>query len=280
MKQLRALPVSVLLLALLLGGCTLEQKLARQYVKLPRPAPMLVLRPAAVLKYNLKEYQVPDIESLDPLEKDELLIQNSAFLKHIDDSLLTGLFCRKFKETLEYSGWTVLPEQVLDSLMLAGGEAVIVNLAQFTLEEYIHPFTAEEQVYDEIIVIDGIDLNALNFNLWIELSRMNGEQKNQLLFNSDYLLDDINGTLKQNLISGQYGFDYTIDTMELRDIYAFAQRFGEKTAEKLFDHLLNEYIWDNLTDDYPHAVYYYHYDRVRRLVYAIDPGEALLPVKP
>jgi hypothetical protein len=188
-------------------------------------------------------------------------------------------FSKRFEGAMEETGWTVLYEDSLDSLMATGSVATIVNMAQFTLEEFIHPFRAEEEVYGEIIVIDGIDLNALNFNVWLEISHLNGERKNELLFYSDYLHDDINGTLKQNLVTGQYGFDYTLDTMDNADIYTFTGIFAEKTAEKLFDHLMNKYILENLPDDYPFELYYHHYDRKKRLVYPIDPEEAIIQVK-
>jgi hypothetical protein len=148
-----------------------------------------------------------------------------------------------------------------------------------SLSRYIHPYSSDEEVYDEIITIDGIDLNAINYNLWLELSHMNTEKKNRILFASDYLLDKINGTLKQNLISGKYSFDYTIDTITMPEIYQFAGRFGKRTAVYLFDYLMNDYIGEKLPEDYPFDRYYYHYDRHGNSYYPIGEEDRFIELE-
>jgi hypothetical protein len=191
-------------------------------------------------------------------------------VKDIADSVMIKEFVSGFKKYFELFGAVVLPESAIDTLMENGGSPYILNIAQFSLEEYLHPYSSEQMIYDEVMVIDGFDVNAINYNVWIELSRLNSEKNNKVLFNSDFLTDDVNGVMKQNLLTGKVTFDYTIDTINSAREYEFARKFGENTASYVFDYLMNNYILENLPDNYPYVPYYYHYDPERKILYAVD----------
>jgi hypothetical protein len=266
----------IALIILLLNGCSVEEKLAKSFVNDSKPAEFLLLRPSLVFKYNQKEFEIPGIDTMDSFTKDSLLLGKSLFLKAVTDSMLIDQFTAGFRKSLESYGASVVPENSLDTLMEKEGTPYVVNIAQFSLEEYIHPYSSEEVVYDEVIVLDGIDLNAINYNVWLELGRMNTEKKNKVLFLSDYLLDTMNGTLKQNLISGKMSFDYTIDTITMPQVYKFARQFGNKSAQYLFDYLMNNYIGDNLPEGHPYTRYYYHYDPLRKIYYPVDIDERII----
>jgi hypothetical protein len=269
----------IALLLFLLTGCSVEQKLARSFVESYKPVEYLLMRPSIIFKYNLKEFEIPGSDTMEGFRKDSVLFENSLFMKAISDSLLIDQFTYGFGKALESYGAKVIPESSIDTLMEKEGTPYVVNIAQFSLEEYIHPFSSEEMVYDEVIVIDGIDLNAINFNVWLELGRMNTEKKNKVLFASDYLLDSMNGTLKQNLISRKMSFDYTIDTITMPQIYEFARRFGEKSAQYLFDYLMNTYIGDNLPEYYPYERYFYHYDAQRNQMYPVGDEDRFIELE-
>ncbi len=272
-------PALLLLTVLLLTSCTMEQKLARSFVKMDKPLPFVVMQPRYVFKNNLKTFEIPGYDSLPVILRDSLLFENSLFLKFIQDSLLIRKFSESFENALRKRGLTVYDEVYLDTLLAGSDTAAIINIAQFVLEEYVHPYVSEEEVYDEVIVIDGIDLNAINFNVWFELTMMNGGSRLFLLFQSDYLYDAINGTLKQNLLTGEYSFDFTIDTISQGQWYAFAEQFGEKAGSQIYDFVMNVFIRDNLPEEYPYEVLYYHYDLDRRLVYPVMEEERIMLMK-
>lgn len=262
-----------------LSACTVEQRLARTFVGLESPGVFYLLKPSYVFKYNLKEYEIPGIDTLSDYSRDSLLLSNSLFLKDLSDSSVIEAFITGLEETLKSYGAGVLHETAVDTLLINGGNTYIINIAQFSLEEYIHPYRSEELVYDEIIVIDGIDLNAINYNIWLELGILNSEEANRVLFFSDYLLDDLNGTFKQNLITGKMSFDYTIDTLTREQIYRYARLFGETASRYLYDYLMNAYIDDNLPLDYPFERIYYHYDPERGLLYPAGEEDRLLQLE-
>lgn len=269
----------LILLIAVLSGCTADQKLARQFVKLEKSSPLLIMPPSLVYKINLKTYEIPDADSLDPQIRDSILLENSLLVKFVDDSLMISAFKKGLKNMLGRYRYNVLDERSLDSLMAGGHSATIIHLVQFMLEEFVHPFSSEEVVYDEILVIDGIDLNAINYNAWIEVSSLNGEDLFPVLFTSDYHLDTLNGILKQNLFSGKFSFDYTIDTLQIRDLYAYAEQFGQRTGALLFDYLMNRYVLGKLPENYLYEPYYLHYDINRRLIYPVEPEERIIELK-
>jgi hypothetical protein len=263
----------------LLTGCSVEQKLARSFIDTAKPKEYLLLRPAIILKYNLKTFEIPGADTIEGYRKDSALLANSLFLKDINDSLFIDSFTSGLVEKLESYGASVVLENSIDTLMEHEGYPYVINIAQFSLEEYIHPYSRDEEVYDEVITIDGIDLNAINYNLWLELSHMNTEKKNKILFASDYLLDNLHGTLKQNLLSGKYSFDYTIDTIIMPEIYEFANRFGKKAAVYLVDYLMNDYIGEKLPENYPFDRYYYHYDPRGKSYYPIGEEDRFIELE-
>ena len=266
-------------LSVLMTGCSLEKKIARTFVQADPPAQFLLLKPDFIFKNNLKTFEIPGIDTLDEYKRDSLLLENSLVLKDITDSVLIREFNNAFVKRLELYGSVVVPQDAVDTLMQNGGEPYVLNIAQFSLEEFLHPYSNEEIVYDEILVIDGFDVNAISFNIWIEVGRMNTEKKNKVLFTSDYLTDDIHGILRQNLFTGKIMFDYTIDTITSTMTYEFARNFGKMTAEYIFDYLMNMYVLEMLPENYPYDPYYYHYDPERKLFFTIDEDQRIIELE-
>jgi len=267
------------LLSIFLSGCSIEQKLASAFIETGISDEFIVLAPDYLLKYNIKTYEIPEVDSLDETVKDSILLEKSLFLKDVRDAEVLDAYITNFIKTLKTYGIKVYPENHLDTFLAAGRKAVILNIAQFSLEEYVHPYSTEEWVDDELIVIDDIDLNALNFNVWLEISHLNSEGDQKVLFGSDYIFDNLNGTLKQYLFTGEMRFDYTIDTITSERIYKSAADFGKTTGGYLYDYFLNNYIGENLPEDYPYDRYYYHYDPARGRAYPIEPEKSLVEVK-
>jgi hypothetical protein len=262
--------------AILLNGCTMEQKLAKSFVKTKPIGQFLLLEPEYLFKSNLKTFELEGYDSIGDYLRDSLLMEKSLFLKEISDTMVIKQFVKGFRKTLELYGAEVIPVSEIDTMLINGGHPYILNIAQFSLEEFLHPYSNEQMVYDEVLVIDGFDVNAINYNVWIEIGRMNTEKKNKVLFNSDYLIDDVNGMFRQNLFTGKVIFDYTIDTITIARIDKFAGQFGTLTATLIFDYLMNTYIIENLPDDYPYEPNYYHYDPERKILYSVGEEDRII----
>ena len=276
-KLIRTFNRLVLSLVLLsFASCTLEQKLAQTFVDNGIKEDFLLMEPGYVFKYNLKTYEIPGLDTMNEYLKDSVLVSRSLFLKDVSDSLFLFSFTSGFQNQMKAYGISIYPENYLDTFMASGRKALVINLAQFSLEEYVHPYSSDEAVDEEIVTIDDIDLNALNYNIWLELSLMNAEGSRKVFFASDFLMDNLEGVLMQYLFSGDMRYDYTIDTISMSQVYGFASKFGKEVAGYLYDYFLNTYIGNELPPGYQFERYYYHYDPEKRRIYPVDPAESLM----
>jgi hypothetical protein len=256
-----------------LTSCQLEKKTVRAFIDSPRAEPLLLLLPDYIFPVNLKEYDIPGKDSLDEAAIDSLMIDYSLFLKDINDSVVLARFSNAFIRGLQGFGYKVYPESKLDSVLHGNQRTYVVNLAQMTVEEYIHPYSESYYVGDELVTLKDIDLNALNLNVWIELGAMNGDKKIKVLFASDYLFDRLSGNFRQNFFASQLTFEYAIDTLTVKQFYSMAEYFGGKCSGFLFDFFMNEYLKENLPPDYPYDPQYYHYDHERQMILISESPE-------
>jgi hypothetical protein len=276
----KAIPVFLCIGLLAFASCTIEQKLARTFIDTHKDLSFLIMKPSFVFKTNLKSYEIENSDSLSNEARDSILLAKSLFLQYVSDSTYISDYTESFSKELRDAGFRVYPEEYLDTFLTKGGQNVfIVNIAQLSLEEYVHPFSSDEQVGDEVVTVKDIDLNALNFNSWIELSPVNGEEKkNVVLFASDFMFDDVNGFFRQYVFSDKMTFEYTIDTIRMSDIYEAARGIGDKYADYLYDYILNRYISQNLPQGNENPIYY-HYDRKRKTLTPAEEPDRFIEMK-
>jgi hypothetical protein len=55
-------------------------------------------------------------------------------------------------------------------------------------------------------------------------------------------------------------FEYTIDTLSSSEITNFVEMLGSNYADGLYDYFLNEYIRENLPENYSQNVRYVHWN--------------------
>ena len=265
------IPVILLAILLSLSSCNLEKKIARSFVEEPKIHPVLLLLPDFVFKTNLKVYEIDSTYLPGDYRRDSMLMAKSLFLKDLSDSTLLRNFSTKFVSVMEELGFDVLPENRMDSLLQLKAKGLLVNFAQISVEEYVHPYSDSYDLGDEVVTLNDIDLNALNLNIWLELGVMNGEQKNKVLFASDYFTDRLSGSFRQSFFSRDLTFEFSIDTLTVGQFYQFSTLVGEKCAVLLYDYLMNKVILGGLPEDYRYDPQYYHYDLRSDAIYPIGP---------
>ncbi len=278
MKRL-LLFISALSLILTVISCSPERKLAKSFVEQDHDLSFLIMSPEYLYKVNLKKYELDSTDTTQESVKDSVLLAKSLFLKYISDTTFLNRYTGSLQSQLEKYGLKVYPEARFDSLLQARSNAFIVNIAQFSIEEYVHPYTSDQVIGNEVMTIKDIDLNALNFNTWVELSRMNSDTGRVVLFSSDQLFDGINGYFKQYLFNPEVSFEYSIDTITLDQIYQKAAALGRKDGAYLFDYMMNKYLKSNLPANYPYEPLYFHYDPESRSLRPIDPENSFIQMK-
>jgi hypothetical protein len=257
-----------------------EKKLGKAFRENWIDSTALVLAPEFIFKDNLKTYEFPRLDSLEEWEQDSLLLAGSLFLKDIDDSVLMDRFIGSFTGRLQKHGFSVMRESSIDQFLTEHQHGLVFNFAQVSIEEFVHPYNFDYDLFGEAYSVTDIDLNAISINVWIEVSRLNSQTKNKVLFASDFLTDELDGYFRQYIFTGETKFEYTIDTISTSDIEDFADMLGSKYADNLYDYFLNEYVRSNAPENYSQNLRPLHWDLERRVFVFKEDEQNLIEIEP
>ncbi|RLD31881.1 MAG: hypothetical protein DRI72_08135, partial [Bacteroidetes bacterium] len=207
------------LIVFLAVSCSVEKKLAMDFVQSNNSRHVLVFSTDQVFKVNQKRELLDSLKITDESIFDSVLYANSGYLQYINDSLFLANYVLGYLKEMETIGFHVYKEsQTLEFLNL-DSNAYVANIAQIEIEETIYDYRAGEEIFGEYYYYD-FELNALIVNSWIELKEYNktgnGEQ---LYFATDMITDDFDGEFYTDLFAGEVRFAYNVDTLETEDLY-------------------------------------------------------------
>ena len=219
-------PTFYVLIFSLLMSCSLEQKIAMKFVTKENKGAVLVLPPDIVYKTNLKDSLVKANESLNQIEIDSILLDNSLFIKHLNEDAIISLSLDQLKNELSKIGFAVYDENSVDQFILTGDSSFILKLAQAEIEEG-YGGRVQHHVLDGENVDVTIDVNFVNINSWFELVRQNvTDEVFPLLYSSFSLADNVNGYFDGG--SGRFKYYFTIDSLSLKDFIELPEILGKK----------------------------------------------------
>jgi hypothetical protein len=260
----------IAVVSVLMYSCSPYKKIAKTYYETPPGYNFMLLFPDFIYKENLKEYEIENKDSLTEREVDSLLYTSSIYLTEIVDSVFIDSLSASLSKNLKTFGFNVYTQEDMDDFLNISGQSYIVNLAQLLLEEYVYPYEAEAVIFDEVISVSDIDLNALNINLWFELTPYNSDNEAaRVLFTSDQIFDDMEGEFTGGIFGSNMRFEYTIDSLQVGEIYYAATALGRKYAMYFNDYFLNRYLIKNLPEGYD-LENYYHLSPESGKIYPID----------
>jgi hypothetical protein len=229
-------------LFMIVNACSVERELAKQYLETGIQEDVMVMIPDHVYKTSLKQYEIDSAEEMDEWTLDSTLYAKSLFIQYISDSLFLEQYTGSYITELKKLGIRVYIEEWMDTFLLLQKPALVINLTQIEIEEYVMPFRDEELI-EEYLFYKEIDLNMVCINSWFELTRMNTEdEEKQVLFASHYVSDEFDGYFKFYPFTGEVSYSYSIDTLVVNEIYGLAAFLGRKYAGYTFDYFLNMHI--------------------------------------
>ncbi len=269
----RTIQHSILILAIgfSLASCSLERKLAKEFIESRDSLAVMLFMPGYIFKTNNKAWEVENIDQLSAAQKDSALFQNSLYLKEIDDNFLISRYENALQTGLLRYGMIVYTEDQLLDFLAVEHKAYKIMIAQMELEEDIYPYRAEEIFFDSVLFFEDFELNRVNLNSWFEIARMNDpEADDHLLYASHYAMDGLDGRFMQNLFTGEVKFHYNLYPMKTEDIYTLAAMLGEKYAGYIYDYMLNEYIYRNFPQGERPKSYYTFNPQTRVIAPARD----------
>ena len=269
---------SVLVL-LILASCLPEQKLAQSFVKNTPKIRLLVIPPDYIYKYNHKGEMVEDFDRMTEREQDSALFYSSRYVQKISDSVVLENYVNQFITELRKAKFEVfLPEQI-DSFRIDQTQAYMVNISQIQFDEYNYPLEDKENINDTVYY-KKFNLNAVDFSVWIELSKYNAEKpKKTILYDSQSAFDNFDGNFIVDPWSTQVRYKYHIDTLGLKDIYDISKYLGREHGGYLFDFFMNQWVLFNI-DPTQYSIQYYHYNSKHNLLEPTDENRfEILPDK-
>ncbi|MEZ5195930.1 MAG: hypothetical protein R2764_05900 [Bacteroidales bacterium] len=138
--------------------------------------------------------------------------------------------------------------------------AYILNIAQLELEEHYLEHE-DSQEFGEYVYYKTIDLNAVTFNTWLELSMLNNEHKGRrLFFTSETIADIVDGYFSENVFTGGVKYKYQTIEIDVDVVYRYCELLGRRYAGYTYDFLMNEYIAKNFPPNKKRR-YYMHFNR-------------------
>jgi hypothetical protein len=247
-------------------------KVGKSFVATPPPIQILLFPPDALYKYNHKGETIEGFDSMTPARQDSALFFTSKLIKGIDDSLFLEGYVNNFITELRKLGFTVYLPEAVDSLLKAQPQVYTLDMAQLQLDEYIYPFEDEAVFYDTRY-IKSIDLNAIDFSVWYELSKMNTTNpRKTVLYSSHTMTDGVDGSFFLEPFTDDVRYRYRIDSISVPDVMTLSANLGKKHASYLYDFFLNQYIAFHLPQgEAPY--YFYHYNRFRNILLPVEDDD-------
>jgi len=241
MKQLNILFKIIISLILISNiiSCSLEKKIATDFVYKANTKNILVLIPDYLFKSNIKTYLIDSLGIADSENIDSLLLVHSDFLHDLNDSLFIANYALGYTKSLSKFGFNVFVQNQIEDFLVKDSNSYQVNIAQIELEETLYTFRDEEIIYDTYFYHDH-NLNAVYINSWFEINNLNEDNNNhKIYFTSDMITDIADGMFDYDIFSNQVRYMYNIDSLKQDVLYEFAYRIGTMYAEYTFDLLLN-----------------------------------------
>jgi hypothetical protein len=185
-----------ILIALTLGSCSVERRLASEFFKNRHNTTLMVIPADLVYKRNLKTFEVENADQMDETALDSLLYTRSLFLQNISDSIFLETYLNTLIRNLRNKGLKVYLQPDADIFLKDTSNKYIVNVAQLMLEENVellfHPDYDVEYSY-----IGDFYLNKVSLSSWFEISGVNEEYpKTAVAFAEMTMRDRFDGRLR------------------------------------------------------------------------------------
>lgn len=247
----------------ILQACSIERKLAKNFLNNKNKGTVLLMYPNYLYKSNLRDANNKK-ENLDNYVLDSLAIQKSLFLKFITNDIFLNKYYIALKEELEKAGFKIYEESETDVFLLSENSAWILNPAQFQLEEETEPYI-DYHYYDTTLFSKKFLLNKVSLHTWLEFSPLNPDSNSmEVLYSEQSVTDKVKGKFKRHLIWGTIDYDYSIILVNISHAYDLSEYAANKHASFLFDFIMNKYISNNMPNNWKQNKYFnYNFEKKR-----------------
>lgn len=255
-----------IILSAVLGSCSPQKKLAKQFTEQAPDWGVLVLMPEQIFKLNERyDRDEKGMSQLSEFEKNRELVTQTLLLNTLNDSILRGIFENAYLNTLSRYDVKVYAESDFEEFYKRDSLGWIVNVAQLELQEFIEDYEDEDMFYG-MSYMQTVPLNAINMAVWVEISQLNeSNQEAQAYFTDQNLFDQLESEFVYDFFTSTVNYHYSIDSLKTQDIYDFAGFMGRLTASYTYDQILNNKLENKLPQTQSERLFYRYDPFVKRL---------------
>lgn len=258
--RLKLIFLGFLWVAFGLTSCTLERELAMQYIEKEAPKTNLMVVPPDILfMFSDKALIDGDFKN-----KDSALFYQSKFLQYVSDSIFLETYFSAFAQQTAINGVNLFFPDQLSDFISQPNQSYIVRFAQMELLEDTTTFVVEESS-GYLKSFRKIPYEMVSLGCWFEVS-IKDSASYFTYFDEQFVNDQILGHYREDSWNNITEFVYTIDEMDLDDLYLFAEYAGKTHASYIFDLMLNTYIWNQLPAERKNGFIYLHYNAAYRTI--------------
>jgi len=259
-----------LMLSAMLGGCSAQKKLAKQYVQQSSDWGVLVLMPEHIFKFNERyDRDEKGMSQLSEFEKNQELLSQTLLMNTLNDSLVRVIFENAYFNTLRNYNVKIYTEPDFQVFYERDSLSWIVNVAQIELQEFIENYEDEDMFYG-MSYMKVVPLNAVNLAVWVEISQLNqSNQEAKVYFTDQNLFDQLESEFVYDFFTSQVNYYYSIDSLKTQDIYDFASFMGRLSASYTYDQLLNNKLQYKLPKT-ESEILFYRYDPFAKRLFATE----------
>jgi len=252
--------IMVTLSMLLFTSCTIEHRLAKEYIRSGGGESLLVVPSDFLYKTN-NTYQEPDrVNMISERAMDSVGYYKSTYLQYISDSVFLEKFYNAFITEMEESGYDIYLPADSQTFDRESNRKWIIRFAQLQLEEESRKLYEDTYDPEENYYYKEYDVSSVGINSWTEVSFSGSPDQQRLLYLSGFIEDEFEGGFNYNHFDDKMYFSDKTLRITYNDIYRMAVDSGKKHAELLIDYLLNDYIRRNMPPGTT-RLSIFHYDK-------------------
>ena len=218
--------VLAMLMALLFPSCQMEKKLAKQYI---------ANRPNIAAAVYFPEQADVKVEYNAKLDK------KTEVLNDFDQDFFLDVMYNAYADAMSDYGIEVYVPEDLDNVQVDSTHWLIM-LSRMEISGRITEY--EDYLFSEWDEYSyKHPLNTVNVASWFEVN--DGDWR-PVLFCEHNLMDGFNSKTDFSIWTNTIDYNYTIDTLKLKDVYNYAVYLGKLYAGYTYDYMMNTYVEEEL----------------------------------
>ena len=246
-----------------LSSCMTGKELAKSFTAVENPIDLVVTPPDFIFKFNHKGEKIPGFDTMSAARQDSALWSSSVYMQNVNDSIFLENYMNSFLSELKVYGFKVHLNDTANAALNSKPQVYRLGVTQVQLDEYLYPLQDEDSFLDTVYY-KHFDLNAVDLSCWFEIAKMaNWPHNKTVLYSTRTAYDTFDGRFFNDPLTGTVRYKYSIDTLDMQDVYDLATFMGRKHAGYLYDLILNAYVDIQLPEGYQ-SEDYYHYDPRRK----------------